>query len=350
MFDFIIAHGILSWVPPVAREALLAVAAARLRPEGLLYIDYNARPGWNVRGMVRDYLIAQTAGTTGLRRRAEMAQQVAASLAASLEGAPPNPYTELMLNEFRLVGEGDVSYVAHEYLSPDNDAFWQSEMDEMTARHGLVHVAEADFNYEGGRVGDGLAAQVAAAKLQGRSVEDTVDLLSFRQHRTAILTHRPWIPRPASDDELAALLVASPLDPLPRPDEAGPVLFKHPGGAEVDVKDPVIATAFERLHPLWPRGLTVGQLFPNVSSGEGRSAVAPPSRDDRPASSRVVRLRPVTAGAAQTRTSLGIRHHAPPQRARARARRDNGQAKAAVLTLADLGDVQVVDFAAVDRQ
>lgn len=263
-FDFVIAHGILSWVPPPAREALLAVAAARLRPEGLVYVDYNARPGWNVRGMVRDYLIAQTAGTSGLRRRAELAQQVASSLAASLQAAPPNPYLELMLNEFRLVADGDISYVAHEYLSPDNDAFWQSEMEGMTARHGLVHIAEADFNYEGGRVGDGLAAQVVASNLQGRSVEDTVDLLSFRQHRTAILTHRPWTQRPASERELAALVVASALEPQPRPDATRPALFKHPGGAEVDVKDPVIAAAFDRLCPLWPRGLTAGALFPDV--------------------------------------------------------------------------------------
>jgi SAM-dependent methyltransferase len=269
-FDFIIAHGILSWVPPAAREALLALAAARVQPGGLVYLDYNTRPGWNVRGMVRDYLMAQTAGTVGLRRRAELAQEVAATLAASLERAPPHAYGELMVNEFRFVGEGDISWVAHEYLSPDNDAFWQSEMDEMTGRHGLVHVAEADFNHDSGRVGEGLAAQVAAAKLQGRSVEDTVDLLSFRQHRTAILARQPWTPRPASDGELAGLLVVSALTPLAgnadRPADGDPAKFKHPSGAEVDVKDPVIAAAFERLRPLWPRGLAAGELFPNVAA------------------------------------------------------------------------------------
>ncbi|HEY0712252.1 MAG TPA: class I SAM-dependent methyltransferase [Polyangia bacterium] len=269
-FDFVIAHGIFSWVPPAAREALLALAAARLRPGGLVYLDHNTRPGWNVRGMVRDYLMAQTSGTVGLRRRAELAQQVAASLAASLEGAPPHAYTELMINEFRFVGEGDVSYVAHEYLSPHNDAFWQSEMDEMTGRHGLVHVAEADFNYESGRIGDGLAAQVAAAKLQGRSVEDTVDLLSFRQHRTAILTHKTWTTRPASDDELAGLRIASALTPLPRETtpqaDPGPAQFRHAAGSVVDVKDPAIAAAFERLQPLWPRSLKIGDLFPDVAA------------------------------------------------------------------------------------
>ena len=70
-FDFIVAHGVFSWISRDARDALLALCAERLSPGGLLYLNYNAKPGWNVRGLIRDFLMAQTAKITDLRVRSE---------------------------------------------------------------------------------------------------------------------------------------------------------------------------------------------------------------------------------------------------------------------------------------
>lgn len=50
-FDYIIAHGIFSWVPHDIRDTLLQLCVERLKPGGLLYLNYNARPGWDVRGL-----------------------------------------------------------------------------------------------------------------------------------------------------------------------------------------------------------------------------------------------------------------------------------------------------------
>src|SRR5262245_31152579 len=65
-FDYIIAHGVFSWVSPETRIELLDLCAERLRPGGLLYLNYNDRPGWNVRGLVREFLVLQTAKLNGL--------------------------------------------------------------------------------------------------------------------------------------------------------------------------------------------------------------------------------------------------------------------------------------------
>lgn len=55
-FDYVVAHGVYSWVPPLVRDKLLAVCAANLAPEGIAYVSYNTYPGWHLRGMVRDML------------------------------------------------------------------------------------------------------------------------------------------------------------------------------------------------------------------------------------------------------------------------------------------------------
>ena len=152
LFDFIIAHGIFSWVPEQTRDALFALCANRLRPGGLLYLNYNTKPGWNVRGMVRDLLLANTAGVTSLERRVELARDVAAKLAASLEAAGDHPYTRLLENEFRFVRDSDPSYVAHEFLAADNHPYWRREFVALARRYGFEHVADADFNYSSGRI------------------------------------------------------------------------------------------------------------------------------------------------------------------------------------------------------
>src|SRR6478672_5835319 len=40
-FDFIIAHGLYSWVPELVRERILAICREMLNPHGVAYISYN---------------------------------------------------------------------------------------------------------------------------------------------------------------------------------------------------------------------------------------------------------------------------------------------------------------------
>ena len=75
-FDIIMAHGVFSWVTDNARDAMLKMCSSLLAPAGLLYLNYNAKPGWTVRGMVRDFLMQQTAHANSLQERAEMCRTI----------------------------------------------------------------------------------------------------------------------------------------------------------------------------------------------------------------------------------------------------------------------------------
>ena len=43
-FDYIIAHGIYSWVPPQVRDKVLQVCQDHLAPQGVAYVSYNCYP------------------------------------------------------------------------------------------------------------------------------------------------------------------------------------------------------------------------------------------------------------------------------------------------------------------
>src|SRR5262249_10278226 len=53
-FDYIVAHGVYSWVPPETQEALLSLIERCLAPEGVAFISYNTYPGWKAKEILRD--------------------------------------------------------------------------------------------------------------------------------------------------------------------------------------------------------------------------------------------------------------------------------------------------------
>ena len=56
-FDYIICHGVYSWVPEIVREKILAICKENLNPEGIAYVSYNTLPGWHLRQHPRHALL-----------------------------------------------------------------------------------------------------------------------------------------------------------------------------------------------------------------------------------------------------------------------------------------------------
>src|SRR5215469_6103042 len=58
-FDYIVAHGVYSWVGPEAQRQLREFIDCRLKPGGLVYLSYNAMPGWArdlpFRGLLKEF-------------------------------------------------------------------------------------------------------------------------------------------------------------------------------------------------------------------------------------------------------------------------------------------------------
>ena len=49
-FDFMVSHGVLSWISPANRQHLVGAVTRRLKPGGLAYLSYNVTTGWTVDG------------------------------------------------------------------------------------------------------------------------------------------------------------------------------------------------------------------------------------------------------------------------------------------------------------
>ncbi len=115
-FDYIVCHGVYTWVSERNRRALVAFIDRFLRPGGLVYLGYNALPGWNAAQPLQRLLteVARTrpkAGPAkqfdaGARLIAEMRQAQAVSL-------HNDPRVDFFLST---TVKQSRSYLVHEYL------------------------------------------------------------------------------------------------------------------------------------------------------------------------------------------------------------------------------------------
>lgn len=264
-FDFIVAHGVFSWIPDATRNAMLEFCASRLRHNGLFYLNYNTYPGWHVRGLIRRLLLAKTHDGASLLERALLAQEVAAHLALSIS---PNehPFTQLLVRELNFVSEHHPSYIAHEYLAANNRAYWRSEFLQLAGEYGFAYVADADFSYASGRMTPGAISQCLQPARSDQVIdEDVMDLLCYRQLHSPILCRAPLIRRPHSLAEFTDLTIASALSNCVTEGE-GSNRFRHPSGYEVETKESGMQTVLTRLRRQWPKGMRIGDLFRDVAS------------------------------------------------------------------------------------
>jgi SAM-dependent methyltransferase len=114
-FDFITAHGVLSWVGPLKRQALLRFAAAKLKPGGVLHVSYNALPGWAPLEPLRQLIVSRANLASGdSSERARQGVDFARRLNdLGAEYFESNPAARAMMTKLETLG---MAYVAHEYL------------------------------------------------------------------------------------------------------------------------------------------------------------------------------------------------------------------------------------------
>ena len=148
-FDYILAHGVYSWVGAQTQAELRSFIDRHLKPGGLVYVSYNALPGWLGELPFQRLLqaFAQTLSGNSVERFSA-ALAIIRDLAAA--GVP-------VLKESRMLGEilehserYPLAYLAHEYLGATWQPLWVGEVRQAMASVGLLPVGSATLreNYD----------------------------------------------------------------------------------------------------------------------------------------------------------------------------------------------------------
>jgi len=116
--DFIVSHGVASWISPENRHHMLEVIRQRLRPGGLAYVSYNVTTGWGsmvpLRALMR--MLTEYSPTRVDQAAIEALDMIDRLKTAGALFFPANPTLDQRLNDLR---RQDPRYLAHEFLNQD---------------------------------------------------------------------------------------------------------------------------------------------------------------------------------------------------------------------------------------
>lgn len=239
-FDYVVAHGVYSWVPPAVRDRLLGVCSERLTPDGLVYVSYNTYPGWQVAGVVRSAVLAQLDPDDPLPERIAAARRIAEQMAEHADGS--TPYGALVMQACGRLATADDGYVAHEFLEVVNDAIPFTHFLDHARRHGLHFV-------------DDLVVRTSLPPHDITS-QQYADLVTGTPFRGTVLSARvaPFADAPPPE-VLAAMWADTFVEPLGDVvfDDATPAEFDAPRG-RLTTTSAVLKRIFTELaaaHPTW---------------------------------------------------------------------------------------------------
>jgi hypothetical protein len=287
-YDYVIAHGVYSWVEPAVRDKLLRLVAASLGRDGVAFVSYNVYPGWHVAGMVREMMRYHTRGCADAAAQVEQARALLHLLAAAHDAG--DAYGALLAAECaRIAGHG-AGHLLHDDLAATNDPVYFHEFVAHAARFGLAFVAEADF----ATMSDADVPEPARGRLEGLLGDPVqhgqyLDFVRCRRFRESLLRRADapadGVLRP---DRIRMLLAASAARPDAMPvDFAAGVETQFRCGERASLKTdhPLAKAALLALNARWPQAMPFDEL---LAAARARLGSRPPAPDDAEALEQIL--------------------------------------------------------------
>lgn len=146
-FDYIIVHGIWSWVPDAVKDKIFSICRNNLTEHGIAYISYNVYPGWKRQEQLREimYFAGRDVLEEPLEARTRKGLDALKALAEILEndkglgGGGKLPAIQKILNH-------NFYYIAHEYMEAFNDPIYVNGFIEWANRHRLAYIGDTDLH------------------------------------------------------------------------------------------------------------------------------------------------------------------------------------------------------------
>lgn len=197
-FDYIIAHGLYSWVPLEVQAVFLPVIAALLGPDGVAFVSYNTYPGWHQRQVVRQLMLRHTKGIDDPAKKAEQARVMLDVLVRTREGEY-EPYDRALREEQEKAAELSDPFLLHDLMEWHNHPRYVGDFLADAAAAGLAYINEVN-------VGAGLAefyppaVQQVLSSLPDRAArEQFMDFWRNRSFRETLLCHADKAPQEGLD-------------------------------------------------------------------------------------------------------------------------------------------------------
>jgi len=276
-FDYIICHGVFSWVPKVVQDKILEICAKNLSPNGVAYVSYNTYPGWHMRAMIREMMCYHSEHFSDPRMRIGQARNLLDFMAKSVP-QDNNLFGLLLKAEVEILRRCQDSYLFHEHLEPCNDPIYFYQFIKQATAKGLQYLGEADFStMTPSNFSPEVENVLQMLSPDNIHLEQYMDFLRNRMFRQTLLCHQSIVRKPTlGADRLTGFDIASPARTLGNNQEIPGnerMEFQTPDGIGFAVQKPLLKSAFSYLSEIWPRSVSFKLLRDTA-----RSRISPETR------------------------------------------------------------------------
>lgn len=288
-FDFVICHGVFSWVPRPVQDKILAICSEQLAPQGVAYVSYNTNPGWRSRGMVREMVLYHVDAAAPPRERVRQARQF---LDLLVRNTPPKSvYASVLQEEQSLWQKGSDAYVRHDQLADLNEPLYFHEFAGRLSSHGLQYITEANLADDAATPSEEVQQKLRDYRHDVVRFEQYLDFLSERTFRRSLLCHERVLLNRSPPPELIERFLlggeAAPVSEEPRADSASSAQFRNPHGISVSTSNAWLKAALTSLLNHWPRLLSFEEV---CSAARRQLGDSPDARLDPLADAALLKL------------------------------------------------------------
>jgi SAM-dependent methyltransferase len=258
-FDYIIAHGIYSWIPSDIRDCLMAVCRKRLAPRGVAFISYNVFPGRYILQMLRDMMRYHTRDIADAAPKIKQARWFLRFLRDGHQLSPK--WQALLEEEIKNLVEHRDGSLFHDDLAETNEPVYFHEFAAHAGHHGLQYLGEAEPHEMFDPIDSLQKLHPPAGDIVER--EQYLDFLKARRFRRTLLCHQD-IPlrREVDSGAMDALLFSS----LPFSIADGVITNQH--GSRITIVDSSVERVLRALGDAHPLPVEFEELIPYAGARE----------------------------------------------------------------------------------
>ena len=264
-FDYIIVHGVFSWVPPEVRQAILRICRENLSPKGIAYISYNTYPGWKAGDIVRDAMLLHSHAAADDDEKLASAKAMLTLLSDGL--AENNPLAPSLRGAVAQLKTHSDYYVAHEYLEAFNSPCYFLEFADAAQQAGLMYVGDAEPQGElSAAYGQNVQLNHSLIAIGQPKVlrQQYLDFSVGRNFRKSMIIAETPEEGLSNDPDLSRLGDLRWAGFFTKSEDVGAprdmVVYINQKGRSLNTREPEVIAVLDALSHVWPASMSLDEL------------------------------------------------------------------------------------------
>ena len=262
-FDYIIAHGLYSWVPANVRDRIMEICRSCLAPKGVAYISYNVDPGCRLRQISRDMMLFHIREVTDATEAVAQGRALTKWLAdAQIKSTV---YSGFLREAAESQAKTNDGAIYHDALAEVNEPVYFHQFMSHAQQHGLQFLCEAEhFNVREFEFAPEVTKQLQTLAEQSViTKEQYLDFLEGSSFRQSLLCHHEVeINRSLGTDSIKEFYLSSPAQRTSDQDLGSTEReeFQAHKDASLTTDFPLAKAALFHLGEIYPRAIRFDEL------------------------------------------------------------------------------------------